>query len=185
MAARLPSPWLNVSGIRPVMRHAAAQSPQPRHLVFVHVARLLFHRHVERAGLPFDGRDLRVRHQRDERVLAHVHHLGREDAGGTIQRGERLVELRHAPADARLAFHQVNGETGARQCPARPGCRRCPLQSPMRLACSDAPIGCSLLESPGRVYKLSHHALCHVGWERWRSTSFNRLCYQRVYTISV
>jgi hypothetical protein len=48
---------------------------------------------MERAGLPFDGRDLGVRHERDERVLVHVHHFGREDAGRTIQRGERFVEL--------------------------------------------------------------------------------------------
>ena len=50
--------------------------------------------------------------QRDVRVLGHVHHLGGENAGGAVNGGEGLVELRHLAADGAFAFHHDNADAG-------------------------------------------------------------------------
>ncbi len=42
-------------------------------------------------------------------------HLGRQDAGGAVQRGEGLVELGHVAADGGLALHQVDVLAGVGQ----------------------------------------------------------------------
>lgn len=39
-----------------------------------------------------------------------VHHLGGEDAGGAVQRGEGLVDLGHFAADGGLLFNNVHLE---------------------------------------------------------------------------
>ena len=56
-------------------------------------------------------------------MRADVHHLRSENAGGTIQRREGLVELSHVSAEGRFAFHQINVETrvGNLQCALNPG----------------------------------------------------------------
>ena len=47
-------------------------------------------------------------------MIAGIHHFGREDAGGAIQRGEGLVELSHVPADGWFALHKVDREASIR-----------------------------------------------------------------------
>ena len=81
---------------------------------------------VDHAGLLADL-DLEVAHRsahlfqlgvgehRDLVVLADFGHLGREDAGRAVQRGEGLVELGHVPADRRLALDQVDRVAGVGQ----------------------------------------------------------------------
>ena len=46
---------------------------------------------------------------------AHGCHFRREDAGGTIQRGKRLIEHRHVPADRGLTLDHVDLLAGIRQ----------------------------------------------------------------------
>ena len=58
--------------------------------------------------------DLRIDHEIDVRVPSHVDHFRRQDARRAVQRRERLVELRHAPADRRLLLDQMHFVSGLR-----------------------------------------------------------------------
>ena len=76
--------------------------------VLVHVAGLLAHGDGEIADVTLHALHLAVCQQGDVLVLAHIHHLGREDAGGAVQGGEGLVQLGHMPANGGAALHQIN-----------------------------------------------------------------------------
>ena len=64
--------------------------------------------HGEVADVAVDLLDLAVGQQRDVLVVARGEHLGRQDAGRAVERGEGLVELRHVAAEGRLALDQVD-----------------------------------------------------------------------------
>ncbi len=76
--------------------------------VLVDASRVAQHGDPERAGHAADGLDLGVGEQLDHRVLPDGDHLGRQDAGGAVEGGERLVEHRHVAADGAAAFDQVD-----------------------------------------------------------------------------
>ena len=76
--------------------------------VLVDVARPALDAHGVIADVAVHLGDFRVAPERDVRVRAHLGHLGRQNAGGAIQRRERLVELGHVAADGRLALDEVN-----------------------------------------------------------------------------
>ena len=66
------------------------------------------HRDPERAGHAADRLDLRVGEHLDHRVLPDGDHLGCQDAGGAVERGEGLVEHGHVAADRAGALHEVH-----------------------------------------------------------------------------
>ena len=75
---------------------------------FVHTARVPQDRRLERPRHTRHRLDLGVGEEVDHLVLPHGHHLGRQDAGGAVQRGERLVEHRHVAADGARALNEVH-----------------------------------------------------------------------------
>ncbi|OPX73130.1 MAG: hypothetical protein A4E38_00244 [Methanoregulaceae archaeon PtaB.Bin108] len=63
--------------------------------------------HIKVADIPLDSLDFGIRHQLDVRGSPHIHHLRSEDTLRTIECGEGLVELGHAPADGRVLLNEV------------------------------------------------------------------------------
>ena len=93
----------------PLFEHAGLDALQAAHAqVLLDIAGLALDRDGVIADVAFDLRHLRVSPQRDVLVRPHGGHLGRENAGGAIQRRKSLVELGHVPADARFPFDQEN-----------------------------------------------------------------------------
>ena len=100
-------------GLKHLVHHFARAlldaDPAPGALVVDDRAGLLADLHLEAPHRAADFLQLGVGQERDVGVLPGLRHLGREDARGTVQRRESLVELGHVPADRRLAFDEVDG----------------------------------------------------------------------------
>ena len=78
----------------------------------IHIAGLLPQPGAKVAGLAGHRINLGVGHQLDLGMPRDIHHLGRHDAGGAIQCGEGLVQLRHPPADTGFPLYQIDLEPG-------------------------------------------------------------------------
>jgi hypothetical protein len=83
--------------------------------VLVDVARLALDGDGEVADVAVHLGDFGVAPERDVLVRADLGHLRRQDAGGAVERGERLVELRHVAADGGLALDQEDLLAGVGQ----------------------------------------------------------------------
>ncbi len=81
----------------------------------IHVTGFLFDRDIKVADEPLDFAHFTGGHHGDVFMLQHGIHLGCQNAGGTIQRGERLVKLRHMSADGRILFDEINLLAGVGQ----------------------------------------------------------------------
>ena len=96
--------------------HAAFDAQHAAHAqALVDVARLAADLDVVAAHRTFHRLDRRVGQQLDVGMQFDGGHLGREDARGAVERGKRLVEHGHVPANARLAFHQDHVLAGVGQ----------------------------------------------------------------------
>ena len=78
----------------------------------VNVGGALFDGDVEVADIAGHVLNLGARVEGDVGILGHVHHLGAENAGGTVNGGEGLVELGHLAADGGLALHEQDLDAG-------------------------------------------------------------------------
>ncbi len=87
--------------------------------VGVDVARLLADLDREVADVALDVFDLGVGHEGDVGVFAQGRHLGSQDAGGAVERGEGLVEHGHMAADRGVALDQRDVLAGGRQLESR------------------------------------------------------------------
>ncbi len=91
------------------------QMPQPVQMLFVDIARFLAHGHREVAQIAIHLLHLAVGEQGDVGVLADIHHLGRQNTGRAVQRGEGLVQLGHVAANGRFPLHQIDVVPGIGQ----------------------------------------------------------------------
>ena len=80
--------------------------------VFLDEAGILLDGHVEVTHKALDLGHLAVGEDANLLVLSHVHHLGGQDTGGAVQRGERLIQLSHLTTDGGLLLNDVHLKTG-------------------------------------------------------------------------